>query len=251
MVNSNLVFNNSFLLDSTLNQLKELESGEVLRLEPRLVSVLHLLAENVGKLVTRETLINKVWNDYGGADDALNQAISFLRKVLKDNRKEIIETIPKKGYILHATISAEEPIIKKEVRKLDFNRLRIPVAIVIVLLFACFIWNRQTNKFEVGNESPKIKLTKSSNKESVESNFTELSATEEETYFNTITTTGADQVKYKLVAIGDQRPKFYINNQLIAESDQEEYSNLIQSMLRKLWSRKKKYEGSLNISSSK
>ena len=55
-----------------------------------------------------EQLIKEVWNDYGGADEALNQAISFIRKVPVDNNKEIIETIPKKGYVLHAVISNVE-----------------------------------------------------------------------------------------------------------------------------------------------
>lgn len=74
-------------------------------MEPRLMEVICHLSSNINELVTREDLVKWIWNEYGGGDEALSQAISFLRKLLNDERKEIIETIPKKGYILHGNIS--------------------------------------------------------------------------------------------------------------------------------------------------
>lgn len=101
------IINNRFLVDPTLNYFKDRETNQELRLEPRLMDVLCFLAANENQLVTREKLIKEIWNDYGGADEALNQAVSFLRKLLVDREKKIIETIPKKGYILHAFITKE------------------------------------------------------------------------------------------------------------------------------------------------
>src|SRR4051812_34692418 len=98
------LINERFQVNPDLNYLTDKETGKETRLEQRLMDVLWLLAANHNQLVTRERLIREVWNDYGGADEGLNQAISFIRKILADSNKEIIETIPKKGYILHAAI---------------------------------------------------------------------------------------------------------------------------------------------------
>src|SRR5690242_21266964 len=91
--------NNRFLINSALNQVQDVSGAGKTRLEPRVMQVLAILAANSEKIVTREELIKQVWNDYGGADEALTQAISVLRKVLDDPSKETIKTIPKKGYL--------------------------------------------------------------------------------------------------------------------------------------------------------
>jgi DNA-binding winged helix-turn-helix (wHTH) protein len=78
--------------------------GNTVKLEPRLMKLLCLLAANPGVLVTREKIVEKIWNGYGGGDEGLTQAISYLRKVLNDNDKVLIETVPKGGYIFNGTI---------------------------------------------------------------------------------------------------------------------------------------------------
>lgn len=77
-------------------------SEKAVKLEPRIIKVLEILIRHSPSVVTREQLIEEVWDNYGGAEDALNHAISQLRKVLHDTDKQnrIIETIPKKGYRL-------------------------------------------------------------------------------------------------------------------------------------------------------
>lgn len=80
--------------------------GNTVKLEPRLMKLLCLLAENPGVLVTREKIVEKIWKGYGGGDEGLTQAISYLRKVLNDNDKTIIETVPKGGYIFKGAIGA-------------------------------------------------------------------------------------------------------------------------------------------------
>ncbi len=102
-----LLLNNRYLVSSEKNMITDRVTHEEARLEQRLVEVLVLLAANPRKLVARDTIIREVWNDYGGADEGLTQAISILRKVLNDPEKKIIETIPKKGYILNASVTTE------------------------------------------------------------------------------------------------------------------------------------------------
>lgn len=109
---------NRYVIDPVRNTALDTQTNAETRVEQRLMIVLCLLADQPGKLVSREKLIKDVWEDYGGADEALTQAISYLRKLLNDVDKKTIETVPKKGYILHAEIapmmSVEPPVEKQK-----------------------------------------------------------------------------------------------------------------------------------------
>jgi len=75
--------------------------------EPRVMDVLMALVASAGRTVSREELINDVWNTNFVSDEVLSRCISLLRKHLGDDRRKprYIETIPKKGYRLIAVIS--------------------------------------------------------------------------------------------------------------------------------------------------
>ena len=62
--------------------------------------ILSILAENLGKVVDREAILNAVWGDSSYANSlALNVQITYLRKLLDDPSVKII-SLKKKGYIL-------------------------------------------------------------------------------------------------------------------------------------------------------
>ena len=71
--------------------------GRSHRLEPRLAGVLDLLVRRGGAPVTRDEFLESVW-DEDGSDEALNQAISRLRRLL--GRSDLILTLPRVGYRL-------------------------------------------------------------------------------------------------------------------------------------------------------
>ena len=73
-----------------------------IRLEPKVMQVLVLLAAHAGQVVAKERLIHTVWPDTFVTDDVLTRAISELRRVFGDDAKEsrFIQTIPKSGYRL-------------------------------------------------------------------------------------------------------------------------------------------------------
>ena len=75
--------------------------------EPRVMDVLMLLVGYAGQTVSRDEIINRVWNTSFVGDEVLSRCISLLRKHLGDDPREprYIETIPKKGYRLVATVS--------------------------------------------------------------------------------------------------------------------------------------------------
>ena len=77
-------------------------AGESYALEPRVMDVLCVLASRAGEVVTRETLIELVWQVEHGADESVTRVISILRKIIRDagESEEYIATIPKRGYRL-------------------------------------------------------------------------------------------------------------------------------------------------------
>ncbi|MES2650669.1 MAG: winged helix-turn-helix domain-containing protein [Bacteroidota bacterium] len=99
-----LLINQRFEINENLHTLTDRQTGLVTRLELRLLLVIITLSTKPKEVVSREQLIQEIWNNYGGAEEGLNQAISFLRKALADNDKQIILTIPKKGYMLNAEV---------------------------------------------------------------------------------------------------------------------------------------------------
>src|ERR1700678_4349019 len=92
------IINNRFTADSLRSEIFDKETKQKNRLEPRLMKLLCILAERQGGGVKREFILKEIWDDYPGANEGLNQAISFLRKLLTDEDKEIIQTQPKIGY---------------------------------------------------------------------------------------------------------------------------------------------------------
>ena len=64
------------------------------------MKVLQNLAEANGEVVLKSDLIEKIWDNYGGADDALMQTISKLRKYLSHDPHIHITNVHGKGYIL-------------------------------------------------------------------------------------------------------------------------------------------------------
>ncbi len=74
--------------------------GETNTLSVRQTEILSILAQNLGKVVERDTILNAVWGDSSYANSlALNVQITYIRKLLLDP-SITITSIKKKGYIL-------------------------------------------------------------------------------------------------------------------------------------------------------
>jgi len=127
------IINNRFTADSLRNEVFDKETGQKHRLEPRLMKLLCILAERKGSVVKREFIIKEIWADYPGANEGLNQAISFLRKLLADENKEFIYTQPKTGYVFNANISWEGENVPKRKRK--YVRTVIITSALLLLIF--------------------------------------------------------------------------------------------------------------------
>lgn len=85
--------------------------GAEVRIEPKVMSVLGLLAQHAGEVVSRETLEDQVWPDVVVSYDALSTSIIKLRKALGDDTRQprYLETLSKRGYRLIAPVRTDEP----------------------------------------------------------------------------------------------------------------------------------------------
>lgn len=201
------------------------------RLEPRLMKVLCMLVEQRGRLVARERFIAEIWKDYPSAEDSLHQAISCLRKTLDDHKKELIRTVPKKGYILHATISSETPgdvIRRHPSTSWTASYIKRVAAALVAGLLAGVVLVKQ--EFRAGQTPSSIAV-----------DFSLLNQPAEENAENTISSTAPDGTTYRLVAVGDMRPQLYVNGKAVMEADKEHYAALERQLLRQLWDRQAKY----------
>lgn len=69
-------------------------------LSVRQTEILQMLAENIGKPVERDMILDKIWGDASYSNSlALNVQITYIRRLLTDPAVSII-SIKKKGYIL-------------------------------------------------------------------------------------------------------------------------------------------------------
>ena len=75
------------------------DGEKTIPLAPKVFETLLLLIENGGHLVRKEEMLERVWADSFVEENNLAQNISYLRKILGENKHtKYIETVPKLGY---------------------------------------------------------------------------------------------------------------------------------------------------------
>lgn len=82
-------------------------NGESARLEARMMRLLVFLAGRPGEVVSIDQLLNEVWSGVVVTPDSVYQAVTALRRLLRDDAKQprYIETLPRLGYRLVAPVS--------------------------------------------------------------------------------------------------------------------------------------------------
>jgi len=123
-------------------------AGQILRneatihLEPRVMSVLCLLADNEGEVVSREQLEKHAWTGMVVGYDALASSILKLRKALGDDSRHprYIETVSKRGYRLIAPVKGDSvgstdslPVAKPPGQWFKHYRVATVITILIVI----------------------------------------------------------------------------------------------------------------------
>jgi len=87
------------------------ESGALpaaaVQIEPKVMAVLVCLARRAGRVVSKDELVQEVWEGRYVSDDVVWRSVRELRRALGDEARQprFIETIPKRGYRLLAPVA--------------------------------------------------------------------------------------------------------------------------------------------------
>jgi DNA-binding winged helix-turn-helix (wHTH) protein/TolB-like protein/Flp pilus assembly protein TadD len=80
--------------------------GRDFRLRPQTSAVLAHLLAHAGEIVSKDDLQNAVWSDAVVTENSLSQCISEIRQALGASAASLLETVPRRGFVLHAKPSA-------------------------------------------------------------------------------------------------------------------------------------------------
>jgi TolB-like protein len=87
-----------FVIDTAAAQL--LQQDRAIELRPKSFEVLCLLAQNAERVVTRDELAATVWRGRVATDESIAQCISDIRRALGDTEQRLLQTVPRRGYVL-------------------------------------------------------------------------------------------------------------------------------------------------------
>lgn len=77
--------------------------GDEIRLTPREYSLLEALARNVGRTLTRDAILERVWNSEENTENAVNFHVTSLRKKVDAGRDaKLIHTVHGFGYVMRS-----------------------------------------------------------------------------------------------------------------------------------------------------
>ena len=126
------------------------KDGESVRVQPKSMDVLVLLAQAGGSVVERNTIMSEIWGGRAVTDEPLTRCIGELRRSLGDDPTDpqFIETIPKRGYRLltepvavagEFAATDDTPVAPKQAPGRKFSRIRQAGVAFVVILVAVII----------------------------------------------------------------------------------------------------------------
>lgn len=121
-------------------------NGRKIRLEPKTTALLSFLVLNAGRTTTKEEIFEHVWPGTIVSEDSITRSVSQIRKLFKNDPDHtiIIETIPKKGYRLNASVrfierGASNEEIKEKVKKQRYiSPLLAGIIAALIALFSVY-----------------------------------------------------------------------------------------------------------------
>ena len=120
-----------------------LGSGQPVALEPQVFRLLKYLIENRGRVVSKDELIDEIWEGRAISDAALNTRIRAVRRALGDDRaqQKFLRTYPKRGFqfvaetdCLESSIEVDAPVTASHAPTLRRARVWAGAAILILVL---------------------------------------------------------------------------------------------------------------------
>ncbi|MFN8722764.1 MAG: winged helix-turn-helix domain-containing tetratricopeptide repeat protein [Rhodospirillales bacterium] len=84
-----------------------LPDGDERQLRPKSFDLLRHLVANAQRVVTRAEILDAVWPGLFVTDDSVTQCMTDIRRALGDTGGQVIRTVPRRGYLLQAEVTAE------------------------------------------------------------------------------------------------------------------------------------------------
>lgn len=99
--------------------------NEEVRLRPLMMNLLVVLVEHAGEVLSKDRILESVWESRFVSDSSLTREVAELRRILGDNRKDpyYIETIPKRGYRYIARVEPAKRLAGPRLAVLLFDNL--------------------------------------------------------------------------------------------------------------------------------
>ncbi len=103
-----------------------LRAGHEVSLEPQVFDLLHLLAENAGKLVSKDQMIEVVWNGRIVSEATVSARINAARTAVGDNGQDqaIIRTVPRRGIELIAPVEVADDTAQVSAQTNERQKIR-------------------------------------------------------------------------------------------------------------------------------
>ncbi|MAD90829.1 MAG: hypothetical protein CMK64_14105 [Pseudoalteromonas sp.] len=122
------------------------------RLEPKVMSVLCLLAQEPGKVFSKSEILEHVWANQIVDPELVTRAIFELRKLFCDDPKQpkYLKTIPRKGYVLLPEVEyiATSPLKTKVKFKLIYALAFLVICVFLISLVYIFKNDNQSETYE-------------------------------------------------------------------------------------------------------
>jgi DNA-binding winged helix-turn-helix (wHTH) protein len=78
-----------------------LRAGQPIHLRPQSYEVLRYLAENKGRLISKDQLIDEVWQGRAVTDGSLGKCIEEVRQALGESARSYVRNVRGRGYIFN------------------------------------------------------------------------------------------------------------------------------------------------------
>ena len=93
-----------FELDSERAELRAPDGGTI-RLRPKTLEILRLLASDAGRVLSKQQLMEAVWPNVHVGEDSLFQCIREIRTALGDDKRQVVRVISGRGYLFQAEVT--------------------------------------------------------------------------------------------------------------------------------------------------
>ncbi len=114
-----------FELDQERAELRA-PDGQTIRLRPKTLEVLRLLAKNAGRVLSKQQLMEAAWPNVHVGEDSLFQCIREIRAALGDDKRQVVRVISGRGYLFQADVTEVAVPAAPEIAPISQPRPAVP-----------------------------------------------------------------------------------------------------------------------------